>query len=117
MTLRATRVLAALIATACLPLLTFGASAAGDSAPPVAGVPHAAVITQHRGTFNGQKVRYTASVEETEVADANGKPAARLVSFAYLADEVREPAKRPVMFVFNGGPITASLAPPRVLKA
>jgi carboxypeptidase C (cathepsin A) len=97
------------ITAACLPLLAFSASAAGDTTSPVAGEPHAPVITQHRGTFNGHKVRYTALVEETEVADAKGKPSARLVSFAYIADKVPDRKKRPVMFAFNGGPITASL--------
>jgi len=72
-------------------------------------VSHPSVVTHHTGTFNGEKVQYTVTAEATDVADAKGKPSARLVSFAYVRDDVREPAARPVMFVFNGGPITASL--------
>ncbi|MGB8010058.1 MAG: hypothetical protein WCF68_00475 [Terriglobales bacterium] len=71
-------------------------------------VSHAAVITHHTGTFNGQRMQYTATVESIDVPDAKGKAAARLVSFAYTADD-EQAANRPVMFVFNGGPITASL--------
>ncbi|MFD2781803.1 hypothetical protein ACFS32_12630 [Novosphingobium pokkalii] len=63
------------------------------------------VITHHKGTFGGQTVAYTARVEATEVKTADG--AARLVSFAYLRDGAN-PATRPVLFAFNGGPIVAS---------
>ena len=52
---------------------------------------------------------YTAAVESIDVPDAKGNPAARLVSFAYTDDDPHDEATRPVMFVFNGGPITASL--------
>ena len=70
---------------------------------------HPPVTTHHVGIFNGKKVRYTATVEGIDVPDAKGKPSARLVSFTYLADDLGNPSKRPVIFVFNGGPITASL--------
>src|SRR5271167_2673990 len=72
-------------------------------------VTHPPVITHHTGTFNGQQIRYTATVESIDVPDAKGNPAARLVSFAYTRDDHQDAATRPVMFVFNGGPITASL--------
>ena len=86
-----------------------GAQAVTPQAAPAQVVSHAPVITHHTGTFNGKHVRYTAAVEPIDVPDAKGKPAARLVSFAYTADNVKDAATRPVMFVFNGGPITASL--------
>jgi len=72
-------------------------------------VAHAPVVTRHRGIFGGKTIRYTANVESLDVPDAQGKPGARLVSIAYLAESSAAPASRPVMFVFNGGPITASL--------
>jgi carboxypeptidase C (cathepsin A) len=70
---------------------------------------HAPVVTHHRGTFNGKHVQYTATVEGIDVADVKGNPAARLVSFSYTDDNANDSASRPVIFVFNGGPITASL--------
>jgi carboxypeptidase C (cathepsin A) len=76
-------------------------------APPVAA--HAPVVTRHHGIFGGKSIRYSANVESLDVPDAQGKPGARLVSIAYLAESSAAPAARPVMFVFNGGPITASL--------
>ncbi|MGZ8336375.1 MAG: S10 family peptidase [Allosphingosinicella sp.] len=72
-------------------------------------VPRAPVVTHHVGTFNGTRVRYRAVVAETIVPKADGQPGARLVSTAYLAEDVHDPARRPVMFLFNGGPIAASL--------
>jgi carboxypeptidase C (cathepsin A) len=86
-----------------------GGQMATLQATPAQVVSYAPVITHHSGTFNGKQVRYTADVEPIDVPDAKGKPAARLVSFAYTADDVKGAATRPVMFVFNGGPITASL--------
>jgi carboxypeptidase C (cathepsin A) len=99
-------------------LLLALALAAGVSTPvPAAASPaaaarpvaHAAVVTHHEGKFNGHEIRYTATVEGIDVPDAKGKPGARIVSFAYTADGVADPAKRPVLFLFNGGPITPSM--------
>lgn len=70
---------------------------------------HSPVVTHHIGTFNATQIRYTATVEAIDVPDAKGNPAARMVSIAYTDDTVHDPTTRPVMFVFNGGPITASL--------
>lgn len=70
---------------------------------------HPPVVTHHRGTFDGHLIKYTATVEGMDVPDAKGNPGARLVSIAYLQEGLKTPAARPVMFVFNGGPITASL--------
>jgi carboxypeptidase C (cathepsin A) len=104
--------LAALLA-AILALCSFTSAAAGQTAAPppptaqVASYPPA--VTHHVGTFNTRQLHYTATVETIDVPGPSGKPAARLVSFAYTADDVATAASRPVMFVFNGGPITASL--------
>ncbi len=64
-------------------------------------------VTEHRGTFNGQALRYTATAGETYLRDKNGKPQASIFSFAYTRDDAA--AGRPVTFVWNGGPGSASL--------
>jgi carboxypeptidase C (cathepsin A) len=69
----------------------------------------APVVREHQGTFNGVSVRYRSVVAETDVPNAKGGPGARLVSTAYLADGVADPDRRPVIFLFNGGPITSSV--------
>ncbi len=73
------------------------------------GTAYPPVVTHHAGTFNGKQIRYTATVEAIDVPDAKGKLSAQVVSFAYVADGVSDPSARPVIFAFNGGPITASL--------
>jgi carboxypeptidase C (cathepsin A) len=64
------------------------------------------VVTRRSGLFNGVKVDYDAIVEPILVNDANGKPSARIVSTSYVA--TRQSPNRPVIFAFNGGPISAS---------
>lgn len=64
------------------------------------------VTTQHRGTFNGQRIDYSATVETYAIDGADGRPLARLVSTAYIAASAG--SARPVIFAFNGGPIAAS---------
>jgi carboxypeptidase C (cathepsin A) len=66
------------------------------------------VVTHHSGTFNGRRVKYDAIVEPIIVADAQGRPAARLVTISYLASATKNSAQRPVVFAFNGGPISPS---------
>jgi carboxypeptidase C (cathepsin A) len=66
----------------------------------------APIVTRHEGVFNGKAVRYDAVVEPFVTLDLAGKPAARLVATAYIAADAGP--QRPVLFVFNGGPIGAT---------
>lgn len=78
--------------------------------PATAAQVQAPVITQHVGTFNGRRIAYSALVEAIDVPDASGTPAAQLVSFSYIAKNAgKAAANRPVMFLFNGGPISPSI--------
>jgi len=70
-------------------------------------VDHPAVVTRHIGVFDGRKVPYTATVEGLDIVTGPNGDAARIVSFAYTRDGT-DPARRPVMFLFNGGPIVTS---------
>jgi carboxypeptidase C (cathepsin A) len=72
-----------------------------------AAAPSGPVVTRHTGTFNGRKVAYSATVAETLIPGPGGQPTARFVTTAYTADKA-EPAKRPVLFAFNGGPSSSS---------
>jgi len=65
-------------------------------------------VTRHEGTFNGKRIAYTATVGALEVQDSEGKPGARIVTTSYVADTPADAAPRPVMFVYNGGPISPS---------
>jgi carboxypeptidase C (cathepsin A) len=66
------------------------------------------VTTRHAITLAGKRIGYRAIVTETPLAGADGTPAAVAVTYAYVADGVRDTAKRPVLFIFNGGPGASS---------
>jgi len=66
-------------------------------------------LTRHQGQFNGQTVDFTAVIEETLVTDGEEGPSARIVSISYLRDGNHDAPARPVIFLFNGGPIVPSV--------
>lgn len=65
-------------------------------------------VTRHGIAPGGVALAYTAIAGETYLYDAEGAPTASIFSFSYLKDGPPQP-RRPVMFVFNGGPGSASL--------
>ncbi|MFN3726636.1 MAG: S10 family peptidase [Allosphingosinicella sp.] len=65
------------------------------------------VTTRHTGTFGGQRIAYTATAGETFLRADNGNPRASIFSVSYVR-EPRDP-RRPVTFLFNGGPGSGSL--------
>lgn len=65
-------------------------------------------VTEHSFTANGQTVAYTAIAGDTFLRDLDGGITASIFSFTYLRTDVGDEG-RPVVFVFNGGPGSASL--------
>ncbi len=65
--------------------------------------------TRHEVTIGGQKIRYTATVGWLIMKDDAGKPIARFGYTAYTRDGVKDLARRPVLFAFNGGPGSSSI--------
>ena len=66
-------------------------------------------VTEHQGRFNGQLIRYTATAGETYVRDENGNPKASIFTFAYTKKNLSGSEVRPVTFLWNGGPGSASV--------
>jgi carboxypeptidase C (cathepsin A) len=66
-------------------------------------------VTRRTGRFNGREVRYTATAGETFLRDAKGAPQASVFSFAYTEDSPADAVRRPVTFVWNGGPGSSSI--------
>lgn len=64
-------------------------------------------VTQHSGVFNGERIDYTATFGETVLKNDEGAPIASFYSTDYVANN-RGKAARPVVFIWNGGPIAAS---------
>ncbi len=65
-------------------------------------------ITSHQGTFGGKLIKYKAIAGETYLKGKDGEPAASIWSVTYKMD-AGDLAQRPVTFVFNGGPGSASI--------
>lgn len=79
-------------------------------------------ITQHRIQMRTGPVDYTATAGTLILRDDDEKPIASIGYVAYTKNGVKDPATRPVMFAFNGGPGSSSmwlhmggLGPKRVL--
>ncbi len=68
--------------------------------------PVAAISKPQSGVFNQVRVDYAANIEHIPVRDDKAGTAADLVAFSYVARQA--PATRPVVFIFNGGPIVPS---------
>ena len=65
-------------------------------------------ITTHTGKFQGKEIRYKAIAGETFLKDEKGEPVAAIWATSYMLDP--EPQSgRPVIFIFNGGPGSASI--------
>jgi carboxypeptidase C (cathepsin A) len=64
-------------------------------------------VSQRKITVGGKPVAYTAIAGETYLYNRAGEPIGSIFSFSYLK-EPRDP-RRPVLFVFNGGPGSSSL--------
>lgn len=66
-------------------------------------------ITNHQGIFGGKIIRYKATAKETYLKNDKGDAVASIWSVAYTQEGVPDLSKRPVTFVFNGGPGSASI--------
>ena len=64
--------------------------------------------TSHQGTFHGKAISYKAISGETFLKNSEGESFAALWSTSYIKSEP-DPGKRPVTFIFNGGPGSASV--------
>jgi carboxypeptidase C (cathepsin A) len=73
-------------------------------------VPDKPVITYHSMNVNGKSISYKATTGYMPMRDADNKLLAKIFYVAYTAtNSGQEKEKRPVTFVFNGGPGSASI--------
>ncbi|NJD20608.1 MAG: peptidase S10 [Gemmatimonadetes bacterium] len=99
-----------MILAAALLLRLASPSAALAAAPDTLPVPDPVRFeTRHSGTFNGRQIAYRAVVGDVQLKREDGGAYASLFTTAYLAEGVDDPSARPVTFVFNGGPGSASV--------
>lgn len=62
------------------------------------------VTTEHSGTFGGEKIDYAATAGTMVISKQEEEPKAAMFFVAYEKKGVKDPAARPVVFCFNGGP-------------
>jgi carboxypeptidase C (cathepsin A) len=65
--------------------------------------------SQHSGTFNGENVRFQAVFSDIQLKREDGNPFASVFTTSYIREDVEDQDARPVTFVFNGGPGSASV--------
>jgi carboxypeptidase C (cathepsin A) len=77
---------------------------------PAADVPPApaAAVSHHRMTVGGKPIAYTATAGTIDLKNGKGETEARMFSVAYTADGP-DAKQRPVTFLFNGGPGSATI--------
>jgi len=66
-------------------------------------------VTHHSAKIAGQEIKYTATAANYNIKSDDGTVKASMFYVAYTKDGVSDISKRPISFVYNGGPGSASL--------
>ncbi|WP_324081169.1 S10 family peptidase [Geomonas sp.] len=66
-------------------------------------------ITRHQVRIDGKELSYTATAGELPIQTEAGETEARMFYVAYQAESKERSKRRPLLFVFNGGPGAASV--------
>src|SRR5271154_4660763 len=89
--------------------------AATAAIPPAAPAPRGPApeektsVTHHQARIGGQTISYTATAGNYVIKADDGTPKASFFFVSYTKDDVADVSKRPISFVYNGGPGSASL--------
>ncbi|NOT62706.1 MAG: peptidase S10, partial [Acidobacteria bacterium] len=65
-------------------------------------------VTKGSVRIGGQQINYTATAATYVIKADDGTPKATFFFVGYTKDEVSDKAKRPLSFIYNGGPGSAS---------
>ncbi len=87
-----------------LAIISPAAAQKAPQAPESALMDDAPVITQHQIMVKGKALKYTARAGYLPIKDQYGETKGRLFYIAYTLDDPGTKARRPVTFVWNGGP-------------
>jgi carboxypeptidase C (cathepsin A) len=87
------------------PALSERAAAAAEAA----AVKEEWSVTDHTIRVGGQSIPYKASAGTTLLKNDKGEPTGLLYTVAYTRSDVKDVSTRPISFVYNGGPGSASL--------
>src|SRR5271169_5030782 len=65
-------------------------------------------VTDHTIRIGDQTINYKATASTTLLKDDKGEPTALMYSTAYTRSDVKDFGQRPIAFIYNGGPGSAS---------
>jgi carboxypeptidase C (cathepsin A) len=94
------------------------ADAKSDAKPADAKTPDGAVnvapkeessVTDHTIHIGGQTIAYKATASTTLLKNSKDEPTALMYSTAYTRSDVKDFSQRPIAFIYNGGPGSASV--------
>jgi len=108
------KVLPLLLAASLLPMGAHAADAAhaepAKTETAATAVPQQREVVTHGSVRIGnQDLRYTATAGTIILRDDKNEPVATMFYVAYTKDGVRNEAKRPITFLYNGGPGSSSI--------
>ena len=80
-----------------------------DAATPAPAPKEESSVTEHSIKIGGQSVPYKAAAATTLLKNEKGEPTALLYSTAYTRTDTKDLSRRPLAFLYNGGPGAASV--------
>jgi carboxypeptidase C (cathepsin A) len=81
-----------------------------EAKPPAEAAPkEESSVTEHTIQIGGQTIPYKATASTTLLNNDKDEPVALMYSTAYVRSDVKDPSQRPIAFVYNGGPGSASV--------
>ncbi len=84
--------------------------AAGAATPPRVPPPdEKTVTTKHSMHIGAQEIKYTANAGTINIKTDDNVVHATFFYTAYIKDDVKDASKRPLSFIYNGGPGSASM--------
>lgn len=66
-------------------------------------------VTDHTIRLGGETIPYKATASTTLLKNDKDEPTASMFSVAYTRSDVKDPSQRPIAFLYNGGPGSASV--------
>ena len=66
-------------------------------------------VTDHKIRVDGQLIPYKAAAATTLLKDDKDEPTALIYSTAYTRSDVKDLSRRPIAFIYNGGPGSSSI--------
>jgi carboxypeptidase C (cathepsin A) len=88
---------------------TADAKPADAKAAPEAAPKEESSVTDHTVRIGDQTINYKATASTTLLKDNKDEPTALIYSTAYTRSDVKDLSQRPIAFIYNGGPGSASV--------